>query len=155
MCQLHHRWEVLVGQGHGGEAEGFDKRSAPAVRGQVFQHPSTSASSCIFLFVIKRVFAEDIMGHISYSDAIAILQIVYYSPALIASLFVCFRHGFAKSFGWYFLVTFCLSRLIGASGQLDTIAHPNSSTAWTIALVCSVMGTSPLLLSTLGLLSRT
>lgn len=94
------------------------------------------------------------MGNISYSDAIAIAQVVFYSPALVGSLFVCFRHGFAKSAGWLMLVIFCIARLIGASGQLDTITHPHSVTAWTIALVCSVMGTSPLLLATLGVLSR-
>jgi hypothetical protein len=94
------------------------------------------------------------MGSITYSDAIAIAQIVYYSPALLASIFVCVRHGFSKASGWFFLILFCLIRLIGASAELATITNPTSSTAITIALICAVMGTSPLLLSSLGLISR-
>ena len=93
------------------------------------------------------------MGAITYSDAIAIAQIVYYSPALLASIFICVRHGFAKASGWFFLILFCLIRIIGASAELSTITNP-TSTAITIALVCAIFGTSPLLLSSLGLISR-
>ncbi|KAK4902278.1 hypothetical protein LTR27_001181 [Elasticomyces elasticus] len=94
------------------------------------------------------------MGNVTYTDGIAIWKVIYYFPALFASIYICCRHGFLKSSGWMFLVTFCLTRIIGSCAQLATISHPNSSTAETIALICAFMGTSPLLLSSLGLISR-
>lgn len=93
------------------------------------------------------------MGTVTYSEGIAIGKVVYYAPAFFACIFVCARHGFMKSSGWFFLVTFCLTRLIGSCAQLATIDHPDK-TAATIALVCTLMGTTPLLLSSLGLISR-
>lgn len=93
------------------------------------------------------------MGSITYPDGISIWKVVYYTPSLFASVYVCCRHGFQKSSGWFFLVTFCLTRLIGSCAQLATIDQMNE-TAETIALVCTLMGTAPLLLSSLGLLSR-
>ena len=95
-----------------------------------------------------------VMGAISYSDAIAIAQVVYYAPAILACGFLCARHGFTRSSGWILLVVFCLLRIIGASASLSTINNSGSTTALTIALICSVMGTSPLLLASLGLLLR-
>jgi len=94
------------------------------------------------------------MAAITYNDGIAIGRLVYFTPALLISIFLCLRHGFMKSSGWFFLVTFCLIRLIGSGAQLATINNPFDSTAYTISLVSSIMGTSPLLLSSLGLLAR-
>jgi hypothetical protein len=93
------------------------------------------------------------MGTVTYSDGIAIWKVIYYTPALVGCIYVCGRHGFLKSSGWFFLVTFCITRLIGSCAQLATIGRVDH-TAETIALVCTLMGTTPLLLSSLGLLSR-
>ena len=94
------------------------------------------------------------MGQITYADAIAIFQLVYYSPCLFGSIFVAGRHGALKSSGWIFLTIFCVVRIVGASAGLATISKPHSDTPYTIALVCSVLGLSPLLMASLGLISR-
>lgn len=94
------------------------------------------------------------VGAVTYSDAIAILKVAYYLPTLFAGIYICCRHGFQRTSGWLFLVIFCLVRLIGSCAQLSTISGSNTLTASTIALVCLVMGTSPLLLASLGILSR-
>lgn len=94
------------------------------------------------------------MGHVTYGDGIAIGQITYYVPALLASAFVIHKHGAKKSAGWFFLTLFCLVRIVGAAARLCTISNPNSNGAWTASLVCSALGLSPLFMATLGLLSR-
>ena len=94
------------------------------------------------------------MGHFTYADAVAVFQLVYYSPCLFGAIFVTSRHGAMKNSGWIFLTIFCIVRIVGASARLATITSPNSNTAYTIALVCSVLGLSPLLMASLGLISR-
>lgn len=94
------------------------------------------------------------MGHITYDDAIAIFQLVYYTPCLLGSIFVAARHGATKTSGWIFLTIFCVIRLVGAGSRIATISDTSSDTPYTIALVCSVLGLSPLLMSSLGLIAR-
>jgi hypothetical protein len=94
------------------------------------------------------------MTHVTYADGIAIFEIVYYAPSLLGSVIVAGRHGTMKSSGWIFLTIFCIVRIVGASAHLATITKPNSSTTYTISLVCSVLGLSPLLMASLGLISR-
>ena len=94
------------------------------------------------------------MGHFTYSDGIAVWKLVFFSPALLISGFVAARHGFAKSSGWIYLTIFCIIRIVGSAAQLALISNPTSDGARTTALICSILGLSPLLLSSLGLLAR-
>jgi hypothetical protein len=94
------------------------------------------------------------MGNFTYTDGVAVWKLVFYSPALIASTAVAHRHGFAKGSGWIYLSIFCIVRIVGSAAQLALISNPASNTASTIALICSVLGLSPLLLASLGLLAR-
>ena len=94
------------------------------------------------------------MGHVTYADGVAIFRLVYYAPCIVGSLVVAWKHGFLKSSGWIFLSIFSILRVVGAAAQIATIDNLNNNTAFTIALICSVMGLSPLLMATLGLLSR-
>ncbi|KIV87847.1 hypothetical protein PV11_03365 [Exophiala sideris] len=94
------------------------------------------------------------MVHITYSDGVSIGRLAYYVPALFVSVVVIAKHGARRAFGWIFLTIFCLIRIIGSAAQLDTINNNNPKTPETIALVCTVLGLSPLLLSTLGILTR-
>lgn len=90
---------------------------------------------------------------VTYREAISILQIIVYVPVLILGLTLNFRHGFAKSSGWFFLITLSLLRLIGAIYWLVYASHPSRGVAST-AIVCTSIGLSPLTLLCLGLLSR-
>ena len=92
------------------------------------------------------------MTHITYRDSIAILQLVFYAPAVFCGFLLCMRHGFRKASGWVLLITFSLLRLAGAICSLIAIDH--SSTGLVIAvIICSVMGIAPLTLVTWGILS--
>lgn len=93
------------------------------------------------------------MSRIGYGEGIAIAQLVFYIPFLILTLLVAFKHR-KTSFAWFLLAAFCLIKIIGASARVDTVDHPRSNTAWTIALICGVFGLNPLLMATLGVLSR-
>jgi hypothetical protein len=90
---------------------------------------------------------------LNFRDGVSILKLAIYSPYLFASIYVCFKHGLMKGSGWIYLSIFCLLRIIGASAQLASISS-HSTTPYTIAAVCDAIGLSPLLLASLGLISR-
>ncbi|KEF58207.1 uncharacterized protein A1O9_06133 [Exophiala aquamarina CBS 119918] len=94
------------------------------------------------------------MGKFTYSDGVAVWKVVFYVPTLLASLLVARRHGFTKSSGWIYLTIFCIVRIVGSVAEFVLISDPTSSGASTTALVCAVLGLSPLLLASLGLLAR-
>ncbi|KAH6884243.1 hypothetical protein B0T10DRAFT_551138 [Thelonectria olida] len=93
------------------------------------------------------------MSHVTVNDGLAIWQLAYYAIALILSVWVSARHGFLKSSGWIFLAIFSAIRIISSSSQIATITN-KSETAVTISAITSLLGLSPLLLATLGILSR-
>ncbi|KAL7915888.1 hypothetical protein GGI35DRAFT_485358 [Trichoderma velutinum] len=93
------------------------------------------------------------MAHVTLTDGLAIWELIYYVVALICSIFVSCRQGLSRSSGWIFLTIFSTMRVIGYSAQIATITA-TSDTAETIATIAGFLGLSPLLLATLGLLSR-
>src|SRR3954467_12272430 len=90
---------------------------------------------------------------ISYRNGVAIGELVVYIPSFFIAFFLAFRHGFHKSSGWYFLIVFSLARIIGPCMQLAAINNPSVS-LYTGALILQNVGLSPLILATLGFLSR-
>ena len=90
---------------------------------------------------------------LSYRGGIAVLQLVVFIPCFPIAVFLGFRHGFGRSSGWYFLIIFTLLRIIGAILYLIDEFHP-SKNVLIGALVCSLIGISPLTLLCVGLLSR-
>lgn len=93
------------------------------------------------------------MGHVTLTDGLAIWQLIYYVGALGCSLWVSAHHGFMKSSGWIFLTIFSIIRVISCSSQIATISA-NSNTPVTVAVIAGFFGLSPLLLATLGIVSR-
>jgi hypothetical protein len=94
------------------------------------------------------------MTKFTYTDGISTAKIIYYVPAVLISIFILFRHGFCKNSGWIYLAIFCVVRIINGAAQLATINNSNPATALEIALITGFLGLSPLLLASLGLLSR-
>jgi hypothetical protein len=86
-------------------------------------------------------------------EILSAVEIALYSPFLIAALAVCFRHGFKRAEGWIFLLLLCLIRLVGAACDISTHNSPSQGLYVTVAILDSI-GISPLLLATLGILSR-
>ncbi|KAJ4400377.1 hypothetical protein N0V91_008733 [Didymella pomorum] len=86
-------------------------------------------------------------------DTIALIDLIFFSPCLLLSVFVCFRHGFSKSSGWLYTLILCLVRIIGGICQFVSHSDQSAGLIQTILILDSV-GLAPLLLATLGLLSR-
>ncbi len=88
-------------------------------------------------------------------DAVVVgfLQIIVYAPVLVLGFMLNLRHGFAKSSGWFFLITLSILRLIGAICWLVYASSPSRGVA-TAAIICTSIGLSPLTLLCMGLLSR-
>ncbi|KAI0395358.1 hypothetical protein F5Y17DRAFT_204816 [Xylariaceae sp. FL0594] len=85
---------------------------------------------------------------------ISIAQVVLYVPALAVAIFLCVKHGFGRSAGWLYLVIFSLSRILGASLQLATIADPGNLSLYFGSLTLQNIGISPLTLTLLALVNR-
>lgn len=84
---------------------------------------------------------------------ISVFELVVYFPALALAAIVCSRHGFGRNVGWVFTLILCLVRLVGACCQLATYHSETKGLIETVLILDSV-GISPLLLATLGILSR-
>ena len=84
---------------------------------------------------------------------VSIFELIIYFPAIVIAAIVCSRHGFGRSSGWIFVLILCLVRIIGACCQLATY-HSETKGLLEAVIILDSIGISPLLLATLGLLSR-
>jgi hypothetical protein len=84
---------------------------------------------------------------------VSIAELIVYLPAIVVSAIVCKRHGFSRSSGWLFTLILCLVRIVGACCQLATYKSESIGLLEAVVIIDSI-GISPLLLATLGLLSR-
>ncbi|KAF2623477.1 hypothetical protein BU25DRAFT_349861 [Macroventuria anomochaeta] len=86
-------------------------------------------------------------------DSIALVELIFYIPFALVSAFVCYHHGFSRSSGWIYTLILCIVRIIGGICQFVSHSSQSAGLLQTILLLDSV-GLSPLLLATLGLISR-
>jgi len=91
---------------------------------------------------------------ITYRNGVSIAELVFYFPALAIAIFLAVRHGFRRNAGWLFIIIFCVARIIGPAMQIATIHDSNSVDLYTGSIILQNIGLSPLMLATLGLLSR-
>lgn len=90
---------------------------------------------------------------ISYRSAISVVELIVYLPALFIAAYISFRHGFGRNAGWVFLILFSLARIIGSCCQIQ-VEHKPSKNLFIATAIISSVGLSPLLLTSVGLLSR-
>ncbi|KAF2677625.1 hypothetical protein K458DRAFT_377896 [Lentithecium fluviatile CBS 122367] len=86
-------------------------------------------------------------------SGVSVLELILYFPALAVAAIVCKRHGFNRSSGFIFTLVLCIVRITGACCQL-AMNHSSSKGLIEAVLILESVGLSPLLLATLGLLSR-
>lgn len=91
---------------------------------------------------------------ITYRNGVSIAEIAVYIPGLAVAMLLALRHGFRKNAGWYFLIVFCLARIIGGGLQLGTINDPKNQSLYEGSAILNNIGFTPLELAALGLLSR-
>lgn len=84
---------------------------------------------------------------------VSILELILYVPAISLAIYVCKRHSFHRVSGFIFTFLLCLVRILGACLQLASTQSPSEQLLRAVFVLESV-GISPLLLATLGLLSR-
>jgi hypothetical protein len=86
-------------------------------------------------------------------DIVAAIELAVYIPAAILAVIICVQHGFNRSSGWVYTLILCIVRTAGASCQF--LSRQNHSNGLIEAkIIIESIGLSPLLLATLGLLSR-
>jgi hypothetical protein len=95
------------------------------------------------------------MTNLTYRDGVSIGLIAIYTPLLIVAIILIFRHGLSRKSGWLFLVIFTLARILTGAFDLATINDRYNTTFLTGYVILQSIGLSPLLLVSLGLLSRT
>jgi hypothetical protein len=86
-------------------------------------------------------------------DIVAAIELAFYVPTAVLAVLVCLRHGFNRSSGWIYTLLLCLVRIAGAVCQLISINDHSVSLVVAKTIIDSI-GLSPLLLATLGMLSR-
>lgn len=94
------------------------------------------------------------MTHLTYRNGVSIAEIVVYVPSLCVAAFLAIRHGLGQNSGWLFLILFCLARIIGPCMQLAEISHPTDEALYEGSAILQNVALSPLMLATIGLLSR-
>ena len=101
-------------------------------------------------FCFKRT---GVMHWTSRGD-VSIIELIVYFPALLIAFLVCNHHGFHRASGWIYTLILCLIRIIGSGCQLATY-HDESNGLLETTLILELVGISPILFATLGLISRT
>ncbi|KAL5423057.1 hypothetical protein PMIN04_004223 [Paraphaeosphaeria minitans] len=86
-------------------------------------------------------------------DTVAVVELIFYIPTIFLAIYACYKHGFKRSSGWLYTLILCLIRIIGSVCQFVSNNNLSTGLLQTIFILDSV-GLSPLLLATLGVLSR-
>ncbi|KAK7694240.1 hypothetical protein QCA50_001420 [Cerrena zonata] len=84
---------------------------------------------------------------------IAVLELIVYTPILVTSGILIFRHGLGRNAGWIYLLILSIIRIVGGSVHLASeLGDSNNTTLKIVFGILESAGLSPLLLATLGLL---
>jgi hypothetical protein len=86
---------------------------------------------------------------------LAIAELIFYIPAAAIALFTCFKHGFGRSLGFFYLILLGVIRIVGSSITLyvESASHP-SETLITTGVVLASVGLSPLLNALVAFIKR-
>ena len=90
----------------------------------------------------------------SPSESLDIAELAIFSPLLLLTLFVIYRHGIHRQSGWIYLSIFCLIRIIGGALGIAAARNPSNVSDLKWSAILGSIGISPLLLASLGLLKR-
>lgn len=120
---------------------------------------TTSNISIHFISIKSNTLQNRQNQHLSLTmkfdsrGGVSIFELIIYLPAIVVAAIVCSRHGFGRSSGWIYTLILCLVRIVGSCCQLATY-HSYTEGLLEAVVILESIGISPLLLATLGLLSR-
>ncbi|GKZ33168.1 hypothetical protein AbraIFM66950_002954 [Aspergillus brasiliensis] len=86
-------------------------------------------------------------------QALCIVIIIYFFPALFVAAWLCRLHGFGKQLGWLYLTLLCLVRVVGSALRIASEINHNTSTSMAADVISSV-GIMTLLLGMLELIDH-
>ena len=87
-------------------------------------------------------------------EIVDIIEIIFYVPALVLSVWCCKKHGGGRQLGWFYLIVLALLRIIGASTGIASVHNPTNSNLTATWVACDSIGLGPLLLALQGFLKR-
>lgn len=82
-----------------------------------------------------------------------IVELVYYGPALLLTLWIIKKHGMGRQSGWIYLAILAVLRIVGAATGIAANSHPSQGLIETSDIAYSV-GISPLFLAWLAIIKR-
>lgn len=82
-------------------------------------------------------------------DQIDLAVLIVYISFSIPVLYILFRHGIRYSLGWFYLLSFCMLKVVGSALAYHA---SNSGTSSSGSTIISSIGLSPLLLAASGIL---
>ena len=91
---------------------------------------------------------------LDYRSGLSVGELCIYSPAVLVGIYLAARPGFGRNWGWFYLVLFCLARIIGPAMQLSTLHGPPKASLYEGYAILNNVAISPLQLLILGTLSR-
>ena len=91
---------------------------------------------------------------VSSREIVDIVELAFYAPVLLLTVYVCYRHGMGRQQGWIYLGILAILRLIAAGTGIASIHDPTNNTLIECSITCYGIGLSPLLLALLGILQR-
>lgn len=83
-----------------------------------------------------------------------IVQVIFFVPALLASIFVAFKQGMGRNALWIYLVLLSILRIVGGGTGVASQYYPDSQGVVETSVICSTVGLSPLLMGWLSVLGR-
>lgn len=90
---------------------------------------------------------------VSASEIVDIVEIIYFAPALLLSVYVCTKHGFKREAGWLLLVILSIIRIVGASCGIAA-THDRAQGLIVTSLIMSSVGSATLVAAFTGITNR-
>jgi len=87
-------------------------------------------------------------------NILSIIELSFFTPALVLSLILSKRHGFRSDLGWAGINLLALFRLAGASTEIASSYYPTNSPLLTVSIILQNFGLASLLVAITGILKR-
>jgi hypothetical protein len=91
---------------------------------------------------------------IDYRSGVSVGELCVYCSALLVGIYLTARPRYGRNPGWFYLILFCLARIIGPGMQLSTLHGPQHASLYEGYAILNNVAISPLELVILGTLSR-
>ena len=87
-------------------------------------------------------------------DILAVIELIYFVPVLVAAILVCRRHGFSKQLGWLSIVMLACFRISATSTWIAASYDTTVNGLVTASIILQNFGLASILISLQGLLHR-